>query len=183
MNYSNFCEIHKQKVALFSCAKCSRNVCSTCAISGSNFCPKCSGVNIFKVEKKHSQKEIRNILLSGFVICSAFILINTLPLNLETIPSKDLLLPSTLFFAFGISIASAVYFVKKTSVFEEIQEIPFIGHKVMKYIVIGTSLIGLPILYFFYLLFNYFKPIQHPKKSKPTIVRKSSSYTHRESNR
>ena len=113
MNNLNFCEIHKNETALFRCSKCSRNVCSRCSISGSSFCPKCSGINILKVEKKYSQNEIRNILISGFTVSLISVLINTLTDNSEFISNKGILLNGVLFFAFGISIASSIYFVKK----------------------------------------------------------------------
>lgn len=157
MNSSNFCEIHKNSIALFRCSKCSRSVCSRCSIDGSSFCPKCRGTNILKDEKKHSQNEIRNILIGGFVMGLISLLVNILTDNFQLISKKDLISNSIIFFAFGISIASSIYFIKKTDVFDEIKKIPLIGITVLKYIIVGTSMVGIPIVYFLYLVYKYFK--------------------------
>ncbi|PHS10015.1 MAG: hypothetical protein COA88_03010 [Kordia sp.] len=82
---------------------------------------------------------------------------NTLTDNSETISRETLITNSAIFFAFGISIASAIYFVRKTDTFDEFQEIPLIGFTIMKYIVIGSSIIGIPIIYFFYLVYQFIK--------------------------
>ena len=156
MNKYDYCEIHKNEIAVFRCSKCSRSVCSRCSTSASSFCPKCRGTKILKVEKKHSQNEIRNILIIGFALSLISILINTLTDNSETISNQTLVINSFIFFAFGISIASSIYFIRKTDVFDDIQEIPIFGITFIKYLIIGTSIIGIPIIYFLYLIYKYF---------------------------
>lgn len=156
MNH-NFCEIHKDEIAQFRCSRCSSNICLRCSISASSFCPKCRGTNILKVEKQYAQNEIRNILLTGFVLAIISIIINTLTDNAEIITNRTLMLNSLIFFGFGISVSSAIYFVRKTSVFDEIQEIPFFGLTIIKYLILLSSILGLPILYFLYLVYRFFK--------------------------
>lgn len=157
MNNSNFCEIHKNRISLFRCSKYSRSVCSSCSISGSSFCPKCRGTDILKIEKKQSQNEIRNILITGFAMSLITLLINIIMNGFELTSIKNLIFNCIIFFAFGISIASSIYFVRKTDVFDEIKEIPLIGIQVIKYIILGSSIIGIPIIYFIYLVYKFFK--------------------------
>ena len=157
MNNLNFCEIHKNEIALFRCSKCSRSICSRCSIDGSSFCPKCRGTNILKVEKKHSQNEIRNIFISGLILSLIPLLKDIINNNFELILKKDLFFMILIFFALGISFASAFYFVNKTDALDEIQEIPLFGNKAIKYLMIGSSLIGIPIIYFIYLIYKFLK--------------------------
>ncbi|MBL4746153.1 MAG: hypothetical protein JKY08_07270 [Flavobacteriaceae bacterium] len=158
MNNSEFCESHKNNISVFRCSKCARGVCSRCSISASSFCPKCRGRNILKDESEIAKNEIRNILISGVAMSLIAILIISVLEGFELNFNKDLIFNSIVFFAFGISFASSIYFVNKTAVFDEVQEIPLIGTTVMRYLLIGTSIIGIPIFYFFYLIYQSKKP-------------------------
>lgn len=156
MNH-NFCEIHKDEIAQFRCSRCGNNVCLRCSVSASSFCPKCRGTNILKVEKKLDQNEIRNILLTGFFSAIISILINTLTDNAAIITNKTLIVNALIFLGFGIAISSSIYFVRKTSVFDEIQAIPLFGLTIIKYLIVLSSIVGIPILYFLYLVYKFFK--------------------------
>lgn len=171
MNNLGFCEIHKNNIAISRCSRCSRGFCSRCSVNVSSFCSKCRGVNILKVEKKHSKNEIRNILIAGFVMFLITFFLDFIFKDFELNITKKILFRSILFFAFGISIASAIYFVRKTDVFEDIQEIPLFGNKIIKYIIIGTSIVGLPIIYFFYLVYKFFKKEDDNSKLDKTKIK------------
>jgi hypothetical protein len=133
-------------------------MCSRCLKSGSSFCPKCTRISITKIENRESKNKIRNIILIGIVFGILSILINTFSDNSLIMSTYDIVKNSGIFFILGISFASAFYFTIDTDVFDNIlEEVPFLGRKIVKYLFIGSSILGLPLIYFFYLIYKYFK--------------------------
>ncbi|CAN0495505.1 unnamed protein product [Hapterophycus canaliculatus] len=76
--------------------------------------------------------------------------------------TKDIVINSILFFFLGNSFASAFYFLRDTNVYEDlINEIPFFGKKLVRYLFIGSSVLGIPLIYFFILIYKHFKLKNH----------------------
>jgi len=162
MSYSNLCEIHKNEIAITHCIRCGSTMCKRCMPRpNTKICPDCSGVNIKKIEKDAIRLRLRNIVFAGMASCGISVLINTLTDNYENLTANRLMLNSIIFLMLGISFASALYFTRDNQDIKDFSNVPIFKSTLVKYILLASTLTGIPILYFIYLIIKYLKSATH----------------------
>ncbi len=151
-----FCHTHTHLFSQNRCKECFRGMCFTCLHMDKEYCPSCKQSSYLSGDTYKNLKAVRGMLIVAAV---ALILMHAYQYstNEQVYENLDFITNLGITLYFTISIGFVFFLFEDTEILGDIRKVPFLGFKLMLATLIGTIIIGIPVLYFLYKIYLLLK--------------------------